>query len=55
MVKISWKVFKMTFPFICDSCKELLGEKKNICEGCGKKYTIKETTKKDYKEWKKNG
>ena len=53
MLKISWKLFKMSSPFICNSCKELLWEKRVVCEKCGKTLTIRETVKKDYKEWKK--
>lgn len=53
MAKISWKMFKTSFPFICDSCKKLLWEKRAVCEGCGFTFTIRKTTKKDYKGWKK--
>ena len=55
MIKISWKLFKTSFPFICYSCRKLLWETRTICEGCGCTLTIRETTKKDYKEWQKNG
>ena len=52
MAKIEWKIFKRSFPFICDSCKATHWEKRNVCEGCGRTLTIRETTKNDYKEWK---
>lgn len=51
MPKIDWKTFKKSFPFICDRirCKAGHWEKRDICEECGEKGTIRETTKKDYK------
>lgn len=46
---ISWKLFKMSYPFICSDCKAGLGEVREICEACGVKFTIRPMTKKDYK------
>jgi len=48
-MKISWKLYRATYPFICSICKAGLWEMRNICENCGEKLTIKEMTKKDYK------
>ena len=48
-VKISWKLFKKAYPFICSDCKAGLWEVREICEVCGVKFTIRKMTKKDYK------
>ena len=55
MNKVSWKLFKRSFPFICDSCKTTHWEMREYCEGCGKKGTIRETLKVDYTIKKKEG
>ena len=53
MEKISWKLFKRAFPFICNNCNAGLWEKRAVCESCGFTLTIREMTKKDYKLWKR--
>ena len=50
MVKIDYKMWKRAFPYICTACGHLLHEKREICEHCGKKGTLRGITKKDYKE-----
>lgn len=49
MVKVSYNIFKKSFPYICAECKSLLHEYVEICEHCGRKDTLKRITKKDYK------
>ena len=50
MVRISWKLFKMAFPYVCDACGSFLHEKRDICEYCGKKFRIRKVEKKDNKK-----
>lgn len=50
MVKISWKLWKMTYPYVCDACGSFLYEKRDMCEYCGKIGKIREIKKKDYRE-----
>jgi len=50
MVKIDYKLWKRSFSHICTACGYLLHERREICENCGAKDTLRETTKKDYKE-----
>ena len=49
MSKISYKLWKSTFPYICTKCGSLSHQKSDMCEYCGKKNTLRESTKKDYK------
>ena len=52
MVKVSWKLFKLTYPFICGACGYLHYDNRETCESCGKKFEIREVKKIDYKIWK---
>ena len=49
MVKVNYSLWKHSFPFICTECDHLLHEKREMCEHCGKKGTLRGITKKDYK------
>ena len=51
MGKISFNLFKQSFGFKCEKCGSLIYEKREICESCGEKGFIRESTKKDYKEY----
>ena len=53
MVKVSWNLWKESYPFICNRCGGLLWEYREICEKCGIENSIRKTRKNDYKEWKK--
>ncbi|MFX1379586.1 MAG: hypothetical protein ACFFA4_10895 [Promethearchaeota archaeon] len=50
-MKLDWKLFKKTYPYICDKCGYLQWNKKSICEGCGSRNSLRKISKKD---WKKN-
>ena len=51
-MKINYRRYKLSFPYICEGCGYLHWHKAHVCEGCGEKSTIRETNKKDYKIWK---
>ena len=51
-MKINYKMYKLSYPYICGDCGYLHWHKAHVCEQCGEKSTIRKTTKKDYKIWK---
>ena len=53
MERLSWKLFKRSYPFICDACKGLHWEKRDVCENCGKHDTLRQILRVDYKLWKR--
>lgn len=53
-MKISWKLFKITYPYYCVACGSLHWEKRITCETCGRSYPMLKTTKKVYKRYKRN-
>jgi len=50
MVKVGYRLWKLTYPYICTKCGSLSHQKFDMCEYCGEKSCLIETTKKDYKE-----
>lgn len=44
------KLFKKTYPYVCDSCGEFTHTLTEYCEKCGEKNSLRKATKKDYKE-----
>lgn len=49
-MNIDWKLFKRTYPYICDECGYLHWDYRTICEGCGSKNTLRKISKKDWKK-----
>jgi len=49
MTKINYKMWKLTFPYLCIECGSVAHSKTQYCQRCGKEDTLRETTKKDYK------
>ncbi len=49
MVKVSYDLWKRSFPYICNECGYLLHENAKICQYCGKPDSLRKITKKDYK------
>jgi rRNA maturation endonuclease Nob1 len=47
-MKIKYKLFKRSFPLICTKCGELSNMKREYCESCGEKDSLRETTKEDH-------
>ncbi|MFX1391861.1 MAG: hypothetical protein ACFE9Z_17490 [Promethearchaeota archaeon] len=43
-------IYKSTFPFICDSCKQFTHTFAEYCENCGAKDSLREATPKDYEK-----
>lgn len=54
-MRISWKLWKLSFPYICENCGKLHYYKAACCEFCGKENTLREVIKKDYKVQKLMG
>lgn len=53
MVKINWKLWKISFPFICSSCNTLHSLEREYCEKCGKHKMLRKSLRIDYKLWKR--
>lgn len=49
MPRISWDLWKISFPLKCMECGHLHNMFRDNCENCGKTNTLIKTTKKDYK------
>ena len=49
MPKISYKLWKQAFPFICLKCNSALNMEREYCEFCGKKDCLRETNRADYR------
>jgi len=45
------KLFKKTFPLICNDCGEFTHTNQEFCDKCGAKG-LRKATKKDYKKFK---
>lgn len=52
MTKLGKKLWKQTFPFICDECFALHSNKREFCSHCGLKDSLRSTTRSDYKIWR---
>ncbi|MFX0004185.1 MAG: hypothetical protein ACFE9J_11925 [Candidatus Hermodarchaeota archaeon] len=46
------KVFKKTFKFFCDSCKQFAHTETQFCEQCGAE-TLRKATTEDYEKYEK--
>lgn len=49
-MKVEWKTFKSSFPYIYNNCGELSSLKREFCELCGKKDSLRKIEKVDYKK-----
>ena len=49
LVKVNFKIWKRSFPFICTNCKSVVHEQTETCHYCGKEGTLRKITKKDYR------
>ncbi|HEA70619.1 MAG TPA: hypothetical protein ENH98_01700 [archaeon] len=43
------KLFKKTYPFICNDCGEFSHTKHEYCDKCGKEDSLRKARKIDYK------
>ena len=47
-MKIKWKLFRESFPHICDKCGALANTEREFCETCGAPESLRVVTKADY-------
>ncbi|MFX0177912.1 MAG: hypothetical protein ACFE85_16980 [Candidatus Hodarchaeota archaeon] len=47
-MKIKWKTFRKTYPYLCTKCGKLSNMKREFCENCGTKNSLREISKEDY-------
>lgn len=49
---MDWRLFKKTYPYVCNKCGYFHWEMKLICEGCGNRNTLRKTSKKDWTRYR---
>ncbi len=49
-MKVKWKTFRNSLPYICTNCGEFSNMEREYCEQCGKKVTLRKTTREDYEK-----
>ena len=49
-MKVKWKIFRASFPYICKNCGEFSSRQLEYCEVCGKKDTLRKIEKEDYEK-----
>ena len=47
------KLFKKTYPYICNKCGEFAHTKHDYCDKCGAKDSLRKTEKQDYDNYNK--
>ena len=47
-MKIKWKLFRQSFPHVCDKCGALANTERDFCETCGAPDSLRKVTKEDY-------
>ena len=50
-MKIKWKLFKESFPCVCNKCGALANMEREYCEVCGAQNSHKDVTKEDYAKY----
>ena len=50
-MKIKWKLFRLSFPCICNKCGALASMKTEYCEVCGDQGSLINITKEDYAKY----
>ena len=53
-MKIKWKIFRQSFPSICNKCGSLSNTKREFCEVCGAQKSLRDVTKEDYANYLTN-
>jgi rRNA maturation endonuclease Nob1 len=46
------KLFKKSFPYICDKCGKFAHTEFDYCDKCGAENSLRKATKQDYKKHK---
>ncbi|MFX0017803.1 MAG: hypothetical protein ACFFDL_08955 [Promethearchaeota archaeon] len=49
-MKVKWKTFRNSLPYICTNCEEFSNMQREYCEQCGKKDSLRKTTREDYEK-----
>ncbi|MFX1269411.1 MAG: hypothetical protein ACFFAK_15735 [Promethearchaeota archaeon] len=49
-MKVKWKTFRNSLPYICTNCGEFSNMQREYCEQCGKKDSLRKTTREDYEK-----
>lgn len=49
-MKVKWKTFRASFPYICNDCGEFSFLQREYCEACGNKNTLRKTEIDDYEK-----
>ena len=49
-MKIKWKTFRDSFPYICTNCGAFSYIERKYCEQCGEKNSLRETTREDFEK-----
>lgn len=47
-MKLSWKLFKRSYPLVCTKCGKIANMKREYCESCGEKDSFRKISKKEY-------
>ncbi len=47
-MKIKWKLFRESFPHVCEKCGALANTERKFCETCGAPESLRRVTKEDY-------
>ncbi|MBY8989817.1 MAG: hypothetical protein KGD58_03605 [Candidatus Lokiarchaeota archaeon] len=47
------KLFKRTYPYICNKCGEFAHTKQEYCDKCGAADSLRKAEKVDYKNYNK--
>lgn len=50
----SYKEFQLTNPYFCESCSNYTSHLMKHCENCGAENSLRDITKKDYKQYLKS-
>ena len=49
-MKVKWKTFRKSLPYICTNCGEFSNMEREYCEQCGKQDSLRKTTREDYEK-----
>jgi len=50
-MKIKWKLFRDSFPYICKECGVLGSMEREYCEACGAHGGLRKVNKADYSNY----
>ena len=50
-MKIKWKLFRESFPYVCTKCGVLGSMEREYCESCGAEGGLRKVKKEDYSKY----